>query len=423
MLREELARLRRAQGLRSVDEDRQHLRRLREHVRQVGPAGSGVLGRTDALHEDPSIVPAYLSDEILRERLDDHAVRREECPDELDALLDRKNREVCLPRIGARDDENAVEERETRSDARDVAVVGRVETSEEDTTGHFRNLAEQLGSSLSGMSLQFVQLHEATEESRFGGKAAQLGRAIAAGLPVPRGWALDHVSVAAFAGGGVDAASEVARLVEDLGGLVAVRSSGVGEDGANFSFAGQHLTVLGLTSTTAVADAVRAVFESGREAGASAYRSKHGMAPEPRIGVVVQALVRADVAGVLFSQNPITKADERVIEATWGLGEAVVQGLVTPDSYRMKRGGEILEQTPGDKDLAIRWDGAGATEEVPVEASQVSTLCLTPPMLAALDELASKCEAVFGGTQDLEFAFVGSELFLLQRRPITTSAR
>lgn len=137
------------------------------------------------------------------------------------------------------------------------------------------------------------------------------------------------------------------------------------------------------------------------------------------MGVVVQRLVHADCAGVLFTRHPTTGADERVIEATWGLGEAVVAGIVTPDHYRVARGGRVLEKTPGEKDCAIMWSEEGGTAEVPVPAHKVSMLCLDDMRLAALDALASACEKAFGGTQDLEWAFAADRLYLLQRRAIT----
>jgi pyruvate,water dikinase len=138
------------------------------------------------------------------------------------------------------------------------------------------------------------------------------------------------------------------------------------------------------------------------------------------MGVVVQQLVHAEVAGVLFSRDPLTGEDVRTIEAAWGLGEAVVAGLVTPDRFRVARGGRILERVLGEKDIAIRWatSGSGTTEEA-VEDEDQERLCLDDAALAALDDLATKCEAVFGGTQDLEFAFAAGRLYLLQRRAIT----
>jgi pyruvate,water dikinase len=142
------------------------------------------------------------------------------------------------------------------------------------------------------------------------------------------------------------------------------------------------------------------------------------------MAVVIQALVDADMAGVLFTRNPVTGADERVIEASWGLGEAVVAGLVTPDSYRLERGGRELERILGDKDVAIRpRSNAGdsdPTEEVPVDPDKVDAFCLGDADLMALDTLATRCDDVFGSTDhDIEFAFRDGQLFLLQRRPIT----
>lgn len=268
-----------------------------------------------------------------------------------------------------------------------------------------------------------VSLRDARDERRFGGKAVQLGAAMRAELPVPDGLAFDHDARAwmtASANGAVRAA--IGELLERLGGLVAVRSSGVGEDSAVASFAGQHATVLGVRSVDGLLAAAREVHASARTDAAIGYRNKLGLDPEPRMGVVVQRLVRADVAGVLFDRDPLTGEDVRVVEASWGLGEAVVQGLVTPDRFRIARGGRVLAREAGEKDLLIRWaeeDEAGGTEEVVVEGDRVTELCLDDAQIVALDALAGRCEAVFGGTQDLEFAFARGRLHLLQRRAIT----
>jgi pyruvate,water dikinase len=121
----------------------------------------------------------------------------------------------------------------------------------------------------------------------------------------------------------------------------------------------------------------------------------------------------------LFTRHPLTGADERVIEGSWGLGESVVAGLVTPDRYRLARGGKLLAHELGDKDLAILWHEAGGTHEVPVEPERAAQPCLTAAQLERLDALATQCEDAFGGSQDLEWAFAGQSLFLLQRRAIT----
>ncbi len=264
-----------------------------------------------------------------------------------------------------------------------------------------------------------ASLHEALPEADFGGKAAQLGQAHQKGLPVPPAWALSTAFVDRVVAGDEAAIEQLVKAFQELGGPVAVRSSGIGEDSASASFAGQHATELNVRSREGLLEAVHKVHGSARTEAALAYRKRLGLSPEPRMGIVVQRLVEADRAGVLFTRNPTTGADERVIEATWGLGEAVVAGLVTPDHYRVARGGRVLERRAGEKDLAIMWSEGGGTEEVPVEGDRIEALCLSDAELAALDALASACEAAFGGSQDLEWAFAGERLYLLQRRAIT----
>lgn len=260
----------------------------------------------------------------------------------------------------------------------------------------------------------FAPLTSNLEESRYGGKAAHLSQALAAGLPVPPGFALPW-----------DAPSTdldpraLTSILAALDGHVAVRSSAVGEDSDGASFAGQHATHLGVRDVASLAKAIEDVVASGRTEAAFAYRAKLGREGPPRMGVVVQALVEADVAGVLFTRDPLSGEDVRVIEATWGLGEAVVAGLVTPDRFVVERGGRVRLAEAGEKDLAIRWTFGGGTEEVEVEPELVHALCLGAVELAALDALASRCEAAFRGAHDLEFAFRGGTLHLLQRRAIT----
>ena len=268
-----------------------------------------------------------------------------------------------------------------------------------------------------------TRLVGAVDTAVFGGKAVQLGTALRSGLPVPRGYALSTALVDAVAGHEPSALAAIEQISAELG-LVAVRSSALDEDSLGASFAGAHLSVLGVSGPSATAAAVRAVRESAQDAGAQSYRSVLGLAAEARMAVIVQRLVDAEVAGVLFSRNPVTGADERVVEASWGLGEAVVSGVVTPDSYRVAPGGRVLERRLGDKDVAIRAvpgpDGSFVTEEVPVDPALDGTYCLGDHHLALLDALASQCDRVYGTTgHDIEFAFRGTEVFLLQRRPIT----
>jgi pyruvate,water dikinase len=268
-----------------------------------------------------------------------------------------------------------------------------------------------------------VSLREATDEAVFGGKAVQLGAGIRAGLPVPDGIALPAPLVAAVAARDAAAVERLDAVGCTLAGPLAVRSSAVGEDSEQASFAGQHVTRLNVQGGEALVEAVRAIWDSARSEAALAYRRRLGIAGEPQIGVVVQALVVADVAGVLFTVNPVDGADERVIEAAWGLGEAVVAGLVTPDRYRVSREGRGIERVAGAKTVAIRPGPDGGTIEQGVLADRAGTLCLEDGHLRQLHGLATRCEAVFGGAQDLEWAFAGETLHLLQRRAITRGAR
>ena len=268
-----------------------------------------------------------------------------------------------------------------------------------------------------------VPLADALDERIFGGKAAQLGLAIRNGLPVPAGYALSPDIVEAVSRQDAAAVAALEQVSDELG-LTAVRSSGLDEDSAGASFAGAHLTVLAVSGLGPTVAAVRAVNESGQHAGAQSYRAKLGLDPTTGMAVVVQSFIDADMAGVLFTRNPLTSADERVVEANWGLGEAVVSGLVTPDRYRVARGGRMLERTLGDKDVAIRpvisAEAEVRTEEVPVAPDMIGVFCLGDAELTTLDRLASDCDRVYGSSEhDIEFAFGGGELFLLQRRPIT----
>lgn len=258
-----------------------------------------------------------------------------------------------------------------------------------------------------------VALIAAEDPSIYGGKAVQLGTALRAGLPVPDGVALGWPDVEAIAAGHASLDDVV------LPSLCSVRSSAVDEDSADASFAGAHLTVLGVQGCDAVREAVTAVHASARHPGALAYRSALGLDASPRMAVVVQRLIHSDVAGVMFTRNPLTGADERVIEASWGLGEAVVAGLVTPDHWVLDAAGRTTKFVAGEKDIAIRHSASGTAEE-PVDADLIEAPCVDGTQLAALHELALTCDRVFGARDhDIEFAFAGGELYLLQRRPIT----
>jgi len=267
-----------------------------------------------------------------------------------------------------------------------------------------------------------VVLAEALEEASFGAKAVQLGEAVREGLPVPPGVALSGPTVEQVASGEESAIEEVEQAVRSLHAPLAVRSSAVGEDSAEASFAGQHLTLLNVPSTEEVCAAVREIWWSGNSDSAITYRQRVGLFTRPSVGVVVQELLNPDVAGVMFTQNPINGADERMIEASWGLGEAVVAGLVIPDSYRLSKSGEVLDRRAGVKKIAIRSVANGGTLEEEVAPELVERHCLDDGDLEQLNVLASECERVYGPARDLEWAFAGGQLYLLQSRAVTKAA-
>ena len=262
-----------------------------------------------------------------------------------------------------------------------------------------------------------VALARADDAQLYGGKAAQLAAARRAGLPVPDGLALGHDFVDAVARAEAIALATLASHCAALSGPLAVRSSAIGEDGASASFAGQHATLLNVRD---VAQAVTEVWRSARSESALGYRHRIGAEGPVRMGVVVQRLVAAEIAGVMFTRNPITRADELVIEAGWGLGEAIVQGLVVPDFFRLARDGALLERRAGMKTIAIRRKPEGDTEQIAVAPDLVEALSLGDAQLRALAGLAAGCDACFGPVpHDIEWAFADDSLHLLQRRPVT----
>jgi pyruvate,water dikinase len=266
---------------------------------------------------------------------------------------------------------------------------------------------------------RIVALEEARDTGVFGSKAVGLGEAMRNGLPVPPGVALSGSIVDDVAAGDESAIDEVSKWVGPLGGPLAVRSSAVDEDGALASFAGQHVTLLNIPSCSEVSGALAEIWWSANSDSAISYRKRVGLFTRPNIAVVVQALLSSDSAGVMFTVNPVTGTDERVIEASWGLGEAVVSGLVIPDHFRVDRQGQVLERRPGLKKVAIRGvpSGGTVTENVPFEL--VEHLCLDDSRLEALGRLADLCERVYGPARDIEWAFAGGALYLLQSRAIT----
>lgn len=264
----------------------------------------------------------------------------------------------------------------------------------------------------------WVRLSDVHDRARFGGKATQLGEAARRRMPVPQGIALSVELTGQLADGTPEAEATLDRALAELSMPIAVRSSEANEDSATSSAAGHYETLLNV-GLAGVRPAITTVHASARSASAVQYRRHFGLSEDVAMAVVLQQMVHAEIAGVLFTKNPLDGADELVIEASWGLGETIVQGLVTPDRYRLTRGGLLLSQQPGYKDLAIRPRRTGGICRSVVPPHLRRKLCLARRHFVALAGLVEELPPV---PLDVEWAFCRGELYLLQHRPITAMA-
>jgi phosphoenolpyruvate synthase/pyruvate phosphate dikinase len=292
------------------------------------------------------------------------------------------------------------------------------------------------------------------DAAEFGGKSANLGDLLAAGIPVPPGFAigagayrafvrstgLDGTIASALTHGEDDASkaigeamrfapfpddlrTELASRYDKLGGPVAVRSSALGEDSHDATHAGQQESYLWVRGIDQLCDAVRECWASLYTPRAIAYRRRLGAA-ESAMGVTVQAMVDAEVSGVLFTCNPVSGDPSMVaVNASWGLGLSVVGGETTPDDYLVSKvTGEVVRRTISSKEVEYVPDAAGrGTVRVEVEAGRREVACLGDEQLAALVEVGRRCEAHFGSHQDVEWAIErgAGDLHVLQARPVT----
>src|ERR671933_171532 len=297
-----------------------------------------------------------------------------------------------------------------------------------------------------------------------GGKGANLGKLTRAGLPVPPGFCVTTSAYGLVAeGAGLDptldalaetppddtprlaelaATARVAllesRVPEDIGRAiadgyrelgdgapvpVAGRSSATAEDLPQASFAGQQDTYLNVVGEEAVLEAVRRCWASLWTDRAVSYRASNGIDPHGvRLAVAVQRMVEAEVAGVLFTANPLTGGRRQaVIDASPGLGEAVVSGAVNPDHFVVNTAtGEIAERRLGDKRVAIRAVAGGGTQRIEL-AGSANEASLDDGQIRALADLGVRVEAHYGSPQDMQWAIdLAGRTWLLQARPITT---
>jgi phosphohistidine swiveling domain-containing protein len=295
-----------------------------------------------------------------------------------------------------------------------------------------------------------------------GGKGASLARLVKAGLPVPDGFhvttaayrqfvaenelqpgivaALEEVDVtqpatletasqaigALFAGAQTppDVASAVALAYASLAGrdpVVAVRSSATAEDLPEASFAGQQDTYLNVQGFGELLEAVKRCWASLWTARAIGYRAQQGIGAEGlALAVVVQVLVPAEAAGILFTANPVSgNRDQAIISAAWGLGEAVVGGLVTPDALTVdKATGTVVGRETADK-AVMTTRVNGGTEEQPVPDALRRAPVLDDETAAELVSLGVRIEALYGMPMDIEWALADGEIAIVQARPIT----
>src|SRR2546423_10424953 len=294
-----------------------------------------------------------------------------------------------------------------------------------------------------------------------GGKGASLALLAAAGLPVPPGF---HVTTAAyrrfvrenglqekilaavstvtadqpntleeasrqmgrlFAQGSIPAeiAATIREAYATLGSSdlpVAVRSSATAEDLPELSFAGQQETYLNMRGEAMVLDAIKRCWASLWTARAIGYRARSGIAHEEvSLAVVVQELVLADAAGILFTAYPLTGEREQVmINAAWGLGEAIVSGQVTPDTVVVDRAsGTIIAQQIREKEVMTVRSPEGTSEE-PVPVGKHTSVVLTAVQAAQLARIGVRIEELYGQPLDIEWAPHHNQFFIVQARPI-----
>ena len=296
-----------------------------------------------------------------------------------------------------------------------------------------------------------------------GGKGLSLARMTAAGFPVPAGFTVTTAAYREFVSDNglqeaiidgakpelvgtavsFDSASEriqalfaEAELTDELKAQigsaytafgageppVAVRSSANAEDLPDLSFAGQQDTYLNIRGRDAVFEAVRDCWASLWTARALSYRHEHAIAQEAvAMAVVVQVMVPSEVSGILFTANPATgERSEMIVNASFGLGEAIVGGEITPDTYIIDRETLAVRETIiGSKEHMLVSAAGQGTDTRELSAAEREQSSLAEPVLRELAQLAIAVERHFGQPQDIEWAVVNGTLSLLQSRPIT----
>lgn len=204
---------------------------------------------------------------------------------------------------------------------------------------------------------------------------------------------------------------------------VAVRSSSSNEDLEEASFAGQYETILNVTDLPHLLKSIKSCWASLFSAQVREYSLQKNVEwnlDSPPMGVLVQRMVQADVSGVVFSMNPVTQDEEEiVINASYGLGEAIVSGLVTPDTFIVGKTDGYVKKELGLKDMKIVAADKETMEAETTKLEQTS-FCLTDDQIDELAEQTRKIETFFGHPVDIEFAVKDGSIYILQARPVTT---
>lgn len=280
-----------------------------------------------------------------------------------------------------------------------------------------------------------------------GGKGANLGEMFNAGLPVPNGFCItgnafdEYMKRNSFeqqrsdfgnqlrfqiANGQIwnELEHEIAEGYAALGqdARVAVRSSATAEDLPEASFAGQQETYLNVVGKDQLYIAVKKCFASLYSTRAVAYRKQANFDKiKVSLAVVVQKMVESEISGVLFTANPVCQdPGQMMLNASWGLGEAIVSGKVTPDIYVYdKNQRHIVDKKMGEKELLICY-GTTGVEERKTSTEQQNRFCLTEQQALEVFEMGRKIERHYNSPQDIEWAIFQGKLYLLQSRPITT---
>jgi pyruvate,water dikinase len=201
---------------------------------------------------------------------------------------------------------------------------------------------------------------------------------------------------------------------------VAVRSSACAEDSEAASFAGQQETFLNVRGREEVLERIKDCWASFFSERALFYRSRKGNLSDLGMAVVVQRQLAPDRSGVMFTIDPVRRRrDQMMIEAVWGLGEAVVSGSATPDHYIVSRDGVVKKAQVSVQEMAVRADASGGVRQFALTAEEGGARVLSDADLAELARIGRQLETHFGHPLDVEWAYEGGTLYLLQSRPVT----